>query len=101
MAVKKAADVEAVTPEEEAGLAAAFGEDAAVEDAPEVITGIRYNGAATTRIITIEEWEKAGIPDAESDSVWNFLNAFTIPRDQFTTKQLRILKNDGFFTIGK
>ena len=92
---------EATTDEEQTGLAAAFGEDAEVEDTPEVIEGVRYNGNASTRVITAEEWERAGIEGVEKDSIWNLYNAFTLPRDQFTTPQLRILKADGSFTIGK
>lgn len=48
---------------------------------------VRYIGRAHQRIITPQEWRGVGI--TADTAVWNAMNGFAIPADQFTEAQMK------------
>lgn len=57
---------------------------------------VQYVGQATRRVLTEDDWKSL---DMSGDTVeWNFSNAFKVPTDKFTQKQLGYLfEVDGRF----
>ena len=70
---------------------------------------VRFTGIAfaTERRIEPGQWntpdrlplEDKDIKDKEKAAVWNLDNRYTLPKSDFTPKQLEILESDGMFSI--
>ena len=57
-----------------------------------------YTGDATRRILSPEDWERAGLKG--ENNVWGFHNSFRIPAEDFTNDQIEYLvKTDGKFKV--
>lgn len=87
-----------VTGKEKAAVAKAF-DGSQVGNAEPEPGVVLYDGPATRRLISKEDWKKRGI---EANSVeWGFHNKFRLPLDKFTEEQLKILRQDVAFKIGE
>lgn len=67
---------------------------------------VRFTGlhVATERRISTTEWPTGVDPKGgknAQDAVWNILNGWTLPLDDFNAKQLQVLEADGMFSIVK
>lgn len=58
---------------------------------------IRYIGEATRRVITKDDWEKAGFSEAKATE-WNIANDLALPSEEFSDAQIDyLIKTDGRF----
>lgn len=59
---------------------------------------IQYNGVATVRIMTPEDWKSVGTEGPYCE--WNYLNERRLPRSLFNDQQLQyLLRQDGRFSL--
>lgn len=62
---------------------------------------VKYIGAATVRIVRVDEWP-ATVPHdkrPDQDVVWEFGNNFTLKKSEFSKEAAQVLKDDGSFVI--
>lgn len=60
---------------------------------------VKYIGPAHHRMITADEWRRAGVPDQET-VVWSYHNAFSVAIDRLTDDALRVgIEPDEFFVV--
>lgn len=59
---------------------------------------VRYIGATTRRILTIEDWRNVGA-EGQKAAEWNFENNFRLPKSMFNEKALEYLKKDDRFRV--
>lgn len=60
---------------------------------------IQYNGVATVRILTRNDWAAAGVA-SDKYCEWNYLNNKRLPRSMFNDQELQyLLRVDGRFSL--
>lgn len=60
---------------------------------------VRYVGLAHERVISADDWRRAGITDMET-VVWTHHNGFTVPFDRFTDEAVRVaIEGDPSFIV--
>lgn len=98
---KKAAEVQADPEAAEAEVVEADAVEAEAAPEAKMVKAVRFRGSPGRRLITTEDWAKAGVPD-HAETWWNFYNDYTVRikdlglnDEQFA----RIILADGGFEI--
>lgn len=59
---------------------------------------VRYTMAPTTREITKQQWEDAGVKNQDA-TVWSKLNGWAIPVDQFNKAAMAVISGEEGFRV--
>lgn len=82
----------------EAGSMAAVAPTEPVQEAPADSKVVAYQGRATMRRITSQQWAAAGISD-HAETVWDSANNYEVSTEDLTPEALEVLRRDGSFSV--